>query len=132
MRGDTFISLSFLDLIFSADFLSKRSKRFGGKNWHQSGYFDTLPRLLSLLKVAPRCSLLSAFNMNCSSQDLQNLSIMTELQDLVSFRGIIGLWFKTCCTCCINLKSLSGLYKFIISDLFKFLKHHNPRNIASV
>ena len=48
MRGDTFTSLSFLDEILSAEFLSKRYK-------HWSGYFDTLPSLLSLLKVAPRC-----------------------------------------------------------------------------
>ena len=52
MRGDTFTSLSFLDEILSAEFLSKRSKHFGGKNWHHSGYFDTLPSLLSLLNVA--------------------------------------------------------------------------------
>ena len=51
MRGDTFISLSFLDQILSTEFLSKRSKLFGS----QSGYFDTLPKLSSLLKVAPRC-----------------------------------------------------------------------------
>ena len=54
MRGDTFISLSFLDQILSADFLSKLSKLFEGENLHQAGYFDTLPSLLSLLKVAPR------------------------------------------------------------------------------
>ena len=54
MRGDTFISLSFLDQILSADFLSKLSKHFGGENWDQSGYFDTLPSLLNLLKVASR------------------------------------------------------------------------------
>ena len=55
MRGDTFISLSFLDQILSADFLSKLSKLFEGENWHQSDYFDTLPRLLSILKFAPSC-----------------------------------------------------------------------------
>ena len=54
MRGDTFISLSFSDQILSAEFLSKRSKFFGVKNWHLSGYFYTLPRLLDLLKIAPR------------------------------------------------------------------------------
>ena len=43
MRGDTFISLSFLDQILSADILSKLSKLFDDENWHQSGYFDTLP-----------------------------------------------------------------------------------------
>ena len=32
MRGDTFISLSFLDQILSADFLSKLSKLFEGEN----------------------------------------------------------------------------------------------------
>ena len=37
MRGDTFISLSFLDQILSADILSKLYKL-----WHQSSYFDTL------------------------------------------------------------------------------------------
>jgi len=52
MRVDTFVSLSFLDQILSAEFLSKGSKLFWGKNWHQSGYFDTLPSLLSLLNVA--------------------------------------------------------------------------------
>ena len=36
MRDDTFISLSFLDQILSAKFLSKISKLFGGENWHQS------------------------------------------------------------------------------------------------
>jgi hypothetical protein len=46
--------LSFLDQLWSAEFLSKCSKLFGSKNWHQSGYFDTLPSLLSLFKVAPR------------------------------------------------------------------------------
>ena len=53
MRGDTFISLTFFDQILSAEFLSKISKLFEGKNWHQSGYFDTLPSLLSVLKVDP-------------------------------------------------------------------------------
>jgi hypothetical protein len=43
MRGDTFISLSFLDQILSAEFLSKRSKLFG----LTSGYFDTLSSYLS-------------------------------------------------------------------------------------
>ena len=52
MRGDNFIPLLILDQILSADFLSKRSKLFGSKNWHHSGYFDTLPSLLSLLNVA--------------------------------------------------------------------------------
>jgi hypothetical protein len=33
MRGDTFISFSFLDQILSADFLSKLSKLFEGENW---------------------------------------------------------------------------------------------------
>ena len=32
MRGDNFISLSFLDQILSAEYLSKHSKLFGGKN----------------------------------------------------------------------------------------------------
>jgi hypothetical protein len=32
MMGDTFISLSFLDQILSADFLSKLSKLFEGEN----------------------------------------------------------------------------------------------------
>ena len=41
MRGDTFISLSFLNQILSANFLSKLSKLFGGENGDQSGYFDT-------------------------------------------------------------------------------------------
>ena len=54
MRGDTFISLWFFDQILSADFLSKFYKFFGGENWHQSSYFDTLPSLLSFSKVAPR------------------------------------------------------------------------------
>ena len=31
-EGDTFISLSFLDQIFSAEFLSKNYKLFGGEN----------------------------------------------------------------------------------------------------
>ena len=47
MSGDTFISLRFLDQILSADFLLKIFKLFGGENWHQSSYFDTLPSLLS-------------------------------------------------------------------------------------
>ena len=59
MRGDNFIS--FLDQILSAEFLSTCSKLFGGKNWHQSVYFDTLPRLLNLFKVAPRCRYWWAF-----------------------------------------------------------------------
>ena len=32
MRGDIFVSLSFLDQILSADYLSKLYKHFGGKN----------------------------------------------------------------------------------------------------
>ena len=35
----------------SADFLSKLKKLFGGENWHESSYFDTLPSLLSFLKL---------------------------------------------------------------------------------
>ena len=33
--GDTFIPLSFLDQILSADFLQKFPNFFGGENWHQ-------------------------------------------------------------------------------------------------
>ena len=44
MRGDTFISLSFSNEILSAEFLSKRSKLLGRKNY-QSSYFDTLSSL---------------------------------------------------------------------------------------
>ena len=51
MRGDTFISFWFLDQILSADFISKLYKLFGVENWHQSSYFDTLPSLLSFLKL---------------------------------------------------------------------------------
>ena len=50
MRGDTFISLPFTDQIIWADFLSKLSKLLEGENWHQLGYFDTLPNSLSLIK----------------------------------------------------------------------------------
>ena len=46
--GDTFIPLLFLDQLLSADFFSNF---FGGENLHQSGYFDTLPRTLNLMKV---------------------------------------------------------------------------------
>ena len=52
MRGDTFISLSYLDQIFSAKFLSKISKPFSEVkidiNWVD------LPPLLSLIKRAPK------------------------------------------------------------------------------
>ena len=48
----------YLLVIFWSDFVSwffiKLSKLFKGENLHQSGYFDTLPSLLSLLKVAPK------------------------------------------------------------------------------
>ena len=54
MRGDAFISLSFLNQILSADFLSKLSKLFLGKNLYQSGYFENLPSLSNFLKIAPR------------------------------------------------------------------------------
>ena len=54
MREGTFHPLPFLDQILSADFLSKLSKLFEVENWHQSGYFNTLSSLLSLLKVVPR------------------------------------------------------------------------------
>ena len=53
--GDTFIPLSLLDQILSADFFQKRPNFFGGENWNQSGYFDTLPSeflvLIFFLKV---------------------------------------------------------------------------------
>ena len=45
--GDTFIPLS--------DFVSwlKFPNFFGGENWHQSAYFDTLSSSLSIIKIAP-------------------------------------------------------------------------------
>ena len=49
-RDRTFLSL--LDQILSADIFQKFPNFFGGENWHQSGYFDTLPSSLSLIKVA--------------------------------------------------------------------------------
>ena len=55
--GDIFISLSLLDLIFSADFSNFQS--FGVENLHQSGYFDTLPSSLSLINDVPWRLLLS-------------------------------------------------------------------------
>ena len=58
MRGDTFISSSFWIRFCQLIFLSKL---FEGENWHQSGYFDTLPSLLSPLKFAPRWRLRLAF-----------------------------------------------------------------------
>ena len=51
MRGDTFSSLSISDQSLSAEFLSKISKLFWGENWHQSGWFDTLPSSCSLIKM---------------------------------------------------------------------------------
>ena len=56
MRGDTFISLAFLDQISSADFFFKNFQTFLEVKIYlrQSGYFDTLPSPLSLIKVAPR------------------------------------------------------------------------------
>ena len=51
MREDTFHPfLSFLDQILLAECLSKISKKFYGEKWHQSGWFDTLPSSLSLIK----------------------------------------------------------------------------------
>ena len=50
---DIFILLNLLDQILSVVFSSKISKLFGGKNWHQSGYFDILLRSLRLIVVAP-------------------------------------------------------------------------------
>ena len=42
MRGDTFISLSFFDQIFSADFLSKHSKKLTsiGLFWHTAQFIE--------------------------------------------------------------------------------------------
>ena len=54
LARDTFIPLFFLDQILSANFFQKFPNFFGGKNWHESGYFDTLPSSLSLIKVVPR------------------------------------------------------------------------------
>ena len=52
MRKGTFLPLSFLECILSAEFLSDISKLFWRcKNWHQSGKFDTLPSSLSLIKM---------------------------------------------------------------------------------
>ena len=53
MGHDIFIPLSLLDQILSVDFFQKFPNFFGGENWHQLGYFDTLPRTVSLIKVAP-------------------------------------------------------------------------------
>ena len=50
LGGDTFIPLLFLDQLLSADFFSNF---FGAENLHQSGYFDTLPSTLNLMKVGP-------------------------------------------------------------------------------
>ena len=50
MRIDTFISLSYLDWILSAEFLSKLFKLLRGESLHQSGYFDTMISSLSLTK----------------------------------------------------------------------------------
>ena len=42
-RTGHFIPLSLLDQILSADFFHKFPNSFGGENWDQSGYLDTLP-----------------------------------------------------------------------------------------
>ena len=49
--GDTFIPCPFLDV--SWIFFKNFQTFFGGENWHQSGYFDTMPSSLSLTKVGP-------------------------------------------------------------------------------
>ena len=51
MRGDTFVSLYFLNQILSAEFLSKISKLFW--RWKSIG-FIWLPSSLSLIKNVPR------------------------------------------------------------------------------
>ena len=47
---DIFIPLSLLDQILSTEFFFQDS--FGGEICDKSGYFDTLPSSLSLIKVA--------------------------------------------------------------------------------
>ena len=44
--GDTFIPLSFLDQILSADFFQKFPNFFGGENWHPA-------QLIEFLKSCP-------------------------------------------------------------------------------
>ena len=97
MRSDIFISLSFLDQILSADFLSKLSKLFEGENWHQLGYFDTLPCLLSLLKI-PLIALIwigvdPAVMQNCVAS-VTNKSLLKVALAWVALKISIFLSFK--------------------------------------
>ena len=89
-------------LLFGSDFVSwffyqKVLNFFGSKNWHQSGYFDTLSSLLSLIKVALRSSKdehFTCFHMSCQTGLMihskfklkqKKINVMTLLCTFTSF-----------------------------------------------